>query len=144
MLSAKTLNSSIDMSAIPINRHCGCFFEKVSPLIKQLYHISPGQFLELGIVDVCPVQRDDVPIGIVGGAEHETVVGGSRGEANVRRHSLIGVDVGVNLNSAFFLSCLRMASHALEYEVGEERNGRGIYDLQPMEPFGNLPAAAVR
>jgi hypothetical protein len=40
------------------------------------------------------------------------------------------MDVGVNLDSAFLLSCLRMAAHTLEDEVGEERDGRGINDLQ--------------
>ena len=54
------------------------------------------------------------------------------------------MDVGMDLDSSFFLSRLRMSSHALENEVGEQRDGRGVYDLQPFEPCRNLPAPAVR
>ena len=61
---------------------------------------------------------------IVGGAEHEAVVGGSRGEADVRGYTLVGMDIGVDLNPSLLLPALRMAAHTLEDEVGEERDGR--------------------
>ena len=50
----------------------------------------------------------------------------------------------MHLDTALLLPCLRVAAYALEDEVGEERNGRGIDDLQPVKPLGNLPVAAVR
>ena len=50
----------------------------------------------------------------------------------------------MDLYAALLLSCLRMAAHALEYEVGEERDRRGVDNLQPAKPFGSLAFPAVR
>lgn len=39
------------------------------------------------------------------------------------------------VNPPFFLSGLGMPSNTLENQVGEERDGRGVYDLEPPHPF---------
>lgn len=46
--------------------------------------------------------------------------------------------------AAFLFACPRMTTHALEYQVGEQRNGCGIYYLKPVHPFGVFAASAVR
>ena len=46
--------------------------------------------------------------------------------------------------AAFLFACLRMTTRALEYQVGEQRNGCGIYYLKPVHPFGVFAASAVR
>ena len=43
-----------------------------------------------------------------------------------------------------FFACFRMTPYALEYQVGEQRNGCGIYYLKPVHPFGVFAASAVR
>ena len=109
-----------------------------------VYHLSLGEFLKLGIVDIRPVQCDDVTAGVVGRAQHEAVAGGCRGEAYVRRNALVGVDVGMDLDTSLLLPRLGMPAHPLEDEVGEQRDGRGVDDLQTLEPCRYLPASAVR
>ena len=91
----------------------------------------------------CPVRRCPRWHSWTGQA-YEAVVGGRRREADVRRHPLVGVYVGVDLDAALLLSCLRMPPRALEDEVGEERDGGRVDDLQPFQPRWNLPAPAVR
>ena len=105
---------------------------------------TPCQFRKLRIVDIRPVYGEDVPVLIVGGLEHEAVVRGRGGESHVGRHPLVGMDVGVHLQPALLLSRLRMAPRAFEQEVREEAYCRGVYDLQPAEPFRSLPLSAVR
>ena len=107
-----------------------------------------GEFLELGIVDICTVDGKDVAPVVVGGAEHEAVVRGGR-EADVRGHSLVGMYVGVHLHATLLHATLlparlRMPAHALEDEVGEERDGGGVEYLQADKPLRNLPLPAVR
>ena len=112
--------------------------------LRDVGHFPSAEFLELGVVNVCPVQCDDVAAGIVRGTQHKAVVGGCRGEADVRRNALVGVDVGMHLDSALLLPCLRMPAHTLEDEVGEQRDGRRVDDLQAFQPCRDLPASAVR
>ena len=57
---------------------------------------------------------------------------------------LVGMDDRVHLDSAFFLPGLGMPSDALENQVGEERDGSGVYCLEPIHPFRRLAASAVR
>ena len=87
--------------------------------------------IELGIVNVSPVDGQDVPAGVIGRSEHEAVVRGSGSVLDVRGDTLIGVYVGMHLDPAFLPACLWMPSHTLEDEVGEERDGRRINDLKP-------------
>ena len=72
------------------------------------------------------------------------VVGGCRREFHIARNALIAVDTGMYLHAALLLPCLGISSDALEYEVGEEANGRGIDYLELLHPFGHLAGAAVR
>ena len=72
------------------------------------------------------------------------VVCGSRSELHIARYALIAVDARVYLYAAFLLSRLGIASHALEDEVGEEADGRGVNYLQLLHPFGHLAQGAVR
>ena len=101
---------------------------------RDICHLPPREFLELGIVNISPVQCDDVPTGVVRRSQHEAVVGCSRGKPDVRRHTLVGMDVGMNLDAPFLLSRLRMPAHTLEDEVGEQRDGGGVDDLQAFKP----------
>lgn len=39
------------------------------------------------------------------------------------------------VNPPFFLSSLGMPSKTLEHQVGEEQDGRGVYELEPPHPF---------
>ena len=126
MLTEDDVLHAILHESLGIHVHGVAFrlIDKILLHLRDIHHISCGQFLKLGIVDVCPVQRNDIPADIVGGAEHEAVVGGSRGEADVRGYTLVGMDIGVDLNPSLLLPALRMAAHTLEDEVGEERDGR--------------------
>ena len=54
------------------------------------------------------------------------------------------MDDGMNLDTAFLLSGLRVSSHSLEQKVGEQRYGGGIDAPEPFHPFGSLGAPAVR
>ena len=103
-----------------------------------------GELLELGVVDVCPVDGQDVAPVVVGGAEHEAVVRGCSREADVGGDALVGMYVGVHLHASLLPARLRMPAHALEDEVGEERDGGGVEYLQAAEPLRHLPLPAVR
>lgn len=54
------------------------------------------------------------------------------------------MDVCVNLDAAFLLSRLRMASSALEEQIREQSDRRGIDNLQLVEPLGSLTVPPVR
>lgn len=54
------------------------------------------------------------------------------------------MDDSMHLDAAFLLAGLRMPSYTLEQQVGEKRDGCGVYDLEPFHPFGRLATAAVR
>lgn len=77
-------------------------------------------------------------------AKHEMVMCGRRSELNVTRYALIAMDARMHLYTAFLLSCLGIASHALEYEVREEADGRRIDDLELLHSLGYLAGGAVR
>ena len=112
--------------------------------LRDVGHAPFGELLELGVVDVRPVDGQDVPLCIVGRDKHEAVVGGRRREADVRRHPIVGVYVGVDLYAAFLPARFRMPSRALEKQVGEQRDCRGVYDLEAVQPLRHLPLPAVR
>ena len=101
-------------------------------------------FLEFGIVNISPVNGKDVTLVHFSRAKHEMVMCGRRSELNVTRYALIAMDARMHLYTAFLLSCLGIASHALEYEVGEEADGRRIDDLELLHPLGYLAGGAVR
>ena len=103
-----------------------------------------GELLKLGVVDVCPVDGQDVAPVVVGGAEHEAVVRGCGREAEVGGDALVGMYVGVHLHASLLPARLRMPAHTLEDEVGEERDGGGVEYLQAAEPLRHLPLPAVR
>ena len=44
------------------------------------------------------------------------------------------MDIGMYLDASFLLSCLRMPAHPLEDEIGEQRDGRRVDDLQAFQP----------
>ena len=50
----------------------------------------------------------------------------------------------MNLYTALLLPSLGMPSNAFKYKIGKEAYGGGIYNLQPVHPFGMLTFAAVR
>ena len=112
--------------------------------LRDVGHAPFCELLELGVVDVRPVNGQDVPWRIVGRDKHEAVVGGRRREADVRRHPLVGVYVRVDLYAAFLPARFRMSPHALEKQVGEKRDGCGVYDLEAALPLRHLPLSAVR
>ena len=129
MLTEDDVLHAILHESLGIHVHGVAFrlIDKILLHLRDIHHISCGQFLKLGIVDVCPVQRNDIPADIVGGAEHEAVVGGSRGEADVRGYTLVGMDIGVDLNPSLLLPALRMPAYTFEYEDGEQGYGSGTF-----------------
>lgn len=108
---------------------------KVLLHLRDIDYATDGLFLELSIVDIGPVQSQDITFDIVRGLEHEAVVCCCRCEPNVRRDAFVGVYVRMDFDAAFLLSCLWMASDALEKHVGEQGYSRGVYDLQPVYPI---------
>lgn len=132
----------------PLRMHIHCVAYRVKGQVLlhlcYVYNFPSGQFLKLGVVNVRPVKCYDVTTGIVRWAEHETVVGGCRGEADVRRHAFVCMDVGMNLDATLLLAGLGMSPCTFEYEVREQSDGSGIYDLQTFEPLRNLFASVVR
>ena len=112
--------------------------------LRDIGHASFCELLELGVVDVRPVDGQDVSRRLVGRDKHEAVVGGRRREADVRRHPLVGVYVRVDLYAAFLPARFRTPPHALEKQVGEKRDGCGVYDLEAAQPLRHLPLSAVR
>jgi len=60
----------------------------------------------------------------------------------IRRDAFVGVDVCMNLDSAFLLPRLGMTSYTFEQHIGEQCHSRGVYNLQPVYPArrGSLPA----
>ena len=81
---------------------------------------------------------------VVGGAEHEGIPLVRRGETNVGGHKLVGMNIGVNFDAALLFPGLRMPPDAFENEIGEERNGRRIDDLQAFDPLWTPAPSAVR
>ena len=81
---------------------------------------------------------------VVGGAEHEGITLGRRGYTNVGGHKLVGMNIGVNFDAALLFSGLRMPPDAFDNEIGEERNGRRIDDLQAFDPLWTTAPSAVR
>ena len=107
-------------------------------------HAQAGQFLKFAVVDIGPVHGHDVTAAIMRRGEHEAVVGGCRSELHVTWHALVGMDDGVYLDAAFLLTALGMAACALEDQVGEQRDRRGIENLEAFHPFCRATLAAVR
>ncbi len=87
-------------------------------------HATLRHFLEFGIVNVSPVNGKDVALVQFSWAKHEMVVCGRRSEFHVTWHALVAMDARMHLHAAFLFPCLGIASHTLEYEVGEEADGR--------------------
>ena len=81
---------------------------------------------------------------VVGGAEDEGIPLGRRGETNVGGHKLVGMNIGVNFDAALLFPGLRMPPDTFENEIGEERNGRRIDDLQAFDPLWTPAPPAVR
>ena len=109
-----------------------------------IYDTTIGKFLELFILDIGTVHSHHVAFAECRRFEHEGIVDGSRGKLYIRRYSLVGMDDGMHLDTTFLFASPRMPSHALEQQVGEKGDGRGVDDLKPLHPFGCLAAAAVR
>lgn len=105
---------------------------------------ASGKLPGLGVVDVGPVDGEDVILHIIGGLRHEAVVGGRRREADVGRDTLVGVNARMHLDPAFLLSGLGMPADSLGQEVGEEAYRGGVNDPQPSGPFGVLAFPAAR
>ena len=95
-----------------------------------------GEFLELRVINVGPVDGQYVPVYIIRGLEHETVVDG----LYLRGHAFVGMDDGVHFYAAFLPARPRMATRSFENEVGKQRYRGGTDDLQAVEPGGNLPS----
>ena len=102
------------------------------------------EFLELGIINVCPVHGHYIAIVKTGGLEHEGIIGCSRSKPDGRGHALVGVNDRMNFDSSFLAACLRMSAHYIEDKVGKQGYGRGVYYLETFHPFRGLPRAAVR
>ena len=49
----------------------------------------------------------------------------------------------VYLNTALLLSCFGMTSYTLEDDVGEQRNGCGVNDSEPLDPLFRTITSAV-
>ena len=109
-----------------------------------VHHVPVRQLLKLLIVDVCPVHGEDLIMLVMARRKHEGVVGGSGREADVTWHALIGMYDGMDLDAAFLLTRPGMPAHALEDGVGEQRNGGGVYDTQPLYPLLAAVSPAVR
>ncbi len=107
-------------------------------------HAGFRHFLKLGIVDISSVKGQDIAAVVVGGAEHKGVPLCRRGETNVGGHKLVGMNVGVNFDAALLFPGLRMPPDTFENEIGEERNGRRIDDLQAFDPLWTPASSAVR
>ena len=75
---------------------------------------------------------------------HEAVVCCGGSELDVRSNPLQRTDDLVHLYSALLFSTFGVSSRALEYEVGEQRYGSGVDDLEFFHPFGRSSAPAVR
>ena len=54
------------------------------------------------------------------------------------------MNIGVNFDAALLFPGLRMPTDAFENEIGEERNGRRIDDLQAFDPLWTPAPSAVR
>ena len=50
----------------------------------------------------------------------------------------------MDLDAAFPLACLGMSPRTLEQQVGEQRYGGRVYDMELVKPLGVLPLSAVR
>ena len=85
---------------------------KVFLHLGHIYNTATGQLLELGVVYVGSVKSNDVSVVIIRRFQHETVIGCGRRELDVRRHTLICMDVGVHFYAAFLLSCFGMPANA--------------------------------
>ena len=59
------------------------FMDKVLLHFRDINDALPCQLFKLRVVDIRPVHRDDIAIGITGGLEHEAVVGRGGGETDV-------------------------------------------------------------
>jgi len=106
--------------------------------------ISLCQLLKLLIVDICTVQGNDLLMLEMAWGEHEGIVGSGRGELHVTMYSLVCMNDGMHLYATLLLSRLRMPSHALEDDVGEQGYRGGIDDSQTFYPFLRTIASAVR
>lgn len=104
-----------------------------------LFHL-----LELPVVDIRAVHGHDVTLTEVRRFEHERIVCSRRGELYVGWHAFVGLDDRMHLDASLLSPCLWMASYSLEKQVGEQSDGRGVYDLKTFHPFRGLVAAAVR
>ena len=76
--------------------------------------------------------------------KHEGVVCSRRGELYVAGNTLVGVYDRVYLNTALLLSCFGMTSYTLENDVGEQRNGCGVNDSEPLDPLFRTISAVRR
>lgn len=54
------------------------------------------------------------------------------------------MNIGVNFEAALLFPALRMPPDAFEYEIGEERYGRRIDDLQAFDSLWTPTPSAVR
>ena len=63
---------------------------------------------------------------------------------DVRRHELVGVDIGVLFYTTILFPGLGMSANAFENEVGKKDYCRGVDNLQEFEPCGHPPFSAVR
>ena len=69
---------------------------------------------------------------------------GRRGEANVGGHKLVGMNIGVDFDADLLFLGFQMPTDTFENEIGEERNGRRIDDLQAFDPLWTPAPPAVR
>lgn len=103
-----------------------------------------GKFPELRVINVNPVGGQYVPVNIIRGLEHETVVDGRRCELYIRGHTFVGINDGVHFYAAFLPARPGMAINSFEKEVGKQCYRGVIDDLQAAKSGGDLPFSAVR
>ena len=77
-------------------------------------------------------------------SQHERVVGDGRCKLNITWYTFVGVYDRMYLDTAFFLSRLRMTPHALEDSIGKQCDSRGINDSELFYPLFGTMASAVR
>ena len=97
---------SVLHQSIPGHIHCVAVdcIDKALLHLRDICHSTCRELLELGVVNVSPVDCQDVSGRVIGRLEHETVVRGGGGVLYVRRYSLVCVYVGMHLDSAFLLA----------------------------------------
>ena len=63
------------------------------------------------------VKGQDIAAVVVGGAEHEGIPIGRRGETNVGGHKLVGMNIGVNFDAALLFPGLQMLPTPLKMRL---------------------------